>query len=134
MAEAIVVSDDPALTRAVLLAVDEVVTVADNPTLVETATTIDDGAPLPAEFSLDASYPNPFNETTIIRYVLPEAAHVQLEVFDALGRLVAVLEDRNQAAGRYATPFDAGGLTSGLYVYRIVAGPFVQTRTISLVR
>jgi hypothetical protein len=76
----------------------------------------------PTEYSLDV-YPNPFNPTTMIRYGLPQRAVVSLRVFDALGREVRVLVDEERSAGVHEVRFDAVGLASGMYIYRLQAHP-----------
>ncbi len=92
------------------------------------------GSDLPRKFSLGQNYPNPFNPTTSIVYELPEPTSVRLSVFDMLGQEVAVLVDGEKSAGRHAVRFNAGGLTSGIYVYRIHAGTFTQTRKVMLMK
>ena len=77
---------------------------------------------VPGRFSLEGNYPNPFNPQTTIRYTLPEAADVELVVYDVLGREVAVLVSEQQAAGKYEQVFSAADLPSGLYVYVLQAG------------
>ena len=89
---------------------------------------------LPAGYSLSANYPNPFNPATQITYTLGEAVEVKLEVFDLTGRLVATLANGLQSAGRYEVTFDAQGLESGVYFYRLHAGSFTQTRRMLLVK
>ena len=83
---------------------------------------------------LHQNYPNPFNPSTRIRYSLPESAHVTVEVFDIAGRHVATLVDRLMPPGEHATDFDAGGLSSGIYVYRISASGHTLTRRMTLIR
>ena len=83
---------------------------------------------------LQGNYPEPFNPVTTIRYALPEAAHVRLEVFDLTGRRVALLADGERPAGQYAARFDASRLASGVYLYRLRAGATVQTRTMMLLK
>ena len=89
---------------------------------------------IPAEISLDQNYPNPFNPTTQIQFQLPESQHVQLAVYDMLGRQVALLADAPLAAGNHEVTFDASRLPSGTYIYRIVAGEFSQVRRMVLVK
>lgn len=84
--------------------------------------------------ALEASYPNPFASSTTLRYALPEAAEVRLEVFDALGRRVAVLAEGAHAAGPHAAMWDARGLASGVYVARLVSDGVVETRRLTLLR
>lgn len=85
-------------------------------------------------FHLSQNYPNPFNPTTTIQYTLPGAADVTLIVFDMVGRKVAELVSERQAAGNYQQQFDGAALASGVYVYRLQAGEFVQARKMLLVR
>ncbi len=89
---------------------------------------------LPDAYSLGQAYPNPFSRSTTITYALPEDVHVRIEVYDMLGRTVAVLVDQTQRAGRYAASFNGNDRASGSYIYRITAGSFTGTRTMLLVR
>lgn len=90
--------------------------------------------PHPDKFSLSQNYPNPFNPETFIPFQLPEKSDVRLEVFDMLGRRVAVLLDDILLPSTHLTRFDASGLASGVYIYRITAGDFVQTKQMVLVK
>lgn len=92
-------------------------------------------ADLPLETRLDGNYPNPFNPTTVIRYQLSVAGDTRLSVYDILGREVAVLVNQERAAGRYEVTFDASGLSSGVYLYRLQSGGHVvSTRRMTLVK
>jgi aminopeptidase N len=82
-----------------------------------------DATTQPAGFRLLQNYPNPFNPTTVIRYELPSSHHVQLAVYDLLGREVARLVDEDQSRGSYAVQFGGDGLAAGLYLYKIRATP-----------
>jgi hypothetical protein len=73
----------------------------------------------PTAVRLHPNYPNPFNPSTQIAFDLPEASIVTLEVFDVLGRRVAVLEDGWLDAGSFVRTFDASGLSGGVYVVRL---------------
>ncbi|MEX0722398.1 MAG: BspA family leucine-rich repeat surface protein [Gracilimonas sp.] len=88
----------------------------------------------PVEFTLNQNYPNPFNPTTQIRYGIPQAAEVELKVFNMLGQEVMTLENGRKAAGWHTATFDASGLSSGFYIYRIRAGEFVSTKKLMLIK
>jgi len=89
---------------------------------------------LPGEFALEQNYPNPFNPTTTIRFALPREAYVRLEVYDVTGAAVAVLVDSTQPAGVHDVRFEAHNLASGMYICRIRAGAFMESRKMMLVR
>jgi DNA-binding beta-propeller fold protein YncE len=91
-------------------------------------------AQVPDTYVLEGAYPNPFNPETTIRYGLPEDATVRLHVFDVLGREVARLADGPQGAGWHTVRFDGGHLPSGLYLFRLEAGRFTQSRPMLLLK
>ena len=76
---------------------------------------------------LSQNYPNPFNPTTQLRFSIRESGFVQLTVFDILGREVARPVNERLAAGQYTVTFNASGLASGVYFYRLQAGHFVES-------
>ena len=89
---------------------------------------------VPGAFALAQNHPNPFNPTTQIAFTLPVSADVTLRVYDVQGRAVATLVDGPLGAGRHAATWDARGLPSGVYLYRIEAGRFSATRRLLLVK
>jgi hypothetical protein len=94
---------------------------------------VDAGTPgPPARVELAQNHPNPFNPRTTIVYGLPASAQVSLKVFDARGHLIATLVDGIVAEGGHAADFDAAGLSSGVYFYRLQAGDEVLTRKLTL--
>jgi len=88
----------------------------------------------PKTFLLEQNYPNPFNPSTTIRYQLPVASEVKLEVYDVLGKKIATLVNERQSAGSYQVVWNASGLSSGTYFYRLQAGTFTQTKKMILVK
>ena len=95
---------------------------------------------LPTAFSLAANFPNPFNPATTIRYALPQAAAVELTVYNVVGQPVRTLVAEHQSAGRYAVEWDATddrghGVSSGMYFYRLQAGEeFREVKKMLLLR
>lgn len=88
----------------------------------------------PIKFGIDQNYPNPTNPSTTISFAIPTRSHVTLTVFNTLGQKVAELENAEKDAGPYNVTFDVSGLASGVYLYRMEAGSFVQTRKLVVVK
>ena len=99
---------------------------------------IKDNINLPIEYSLLQNYPNPFNPSTKIRYQIPDISgqvkNVKLSIINVLGQEVAVLVNKKQRAGNYEVKFDAIGLTSGVYFYKLISGEFVSTKKLMLLK
>lgn len=89
---------------------------------------------VPERFTLEQNHPNPFNPATTISFQVPAMSFVDLRVYDVLGREVATLVHEEKPPGRYAVTWDAGAAASGVYLYRLQAGRFVETRKLVLVR
>ncbi|GEM_PF-5607071 len=89
---------------------------------------------IPESYKLYKPYPNPFNPTTTIRYNLPEATEVTLQVFNLLGKHIATVVKKRQSAGRHAVKFDAGRLTSGTYIYRLKTESFRKSHKMLLLK
>jgi len=87
-----------------------------------------------ASYRLHQNFPNPFNPATVIRFQLPEEQRVTIRVYDILGREVRMLVDGMRGAGEHQVLFDATGLPTGVYIYRLVTGEFVESRKMQLVR
>ena len=114
----------------------------DNDGQFEYSKTIEVDFGTPKKFELSQNYPNPFNPSTTIRFSLPEASLnpsqggtlVKLTVYNILGQQVAVLVNDLLESGVHTINFDASNLNSGMYIYKIEAGNFVQTRKMTLVK
>jgi hypothetical protein len=89
---------------------------------------------IPDAFKLEQNYPNPFNPSTTITFNIPKANIVELKVYDILGREVANLVSGFKQPGVYRVDFDASGLSSGVYVYRLKAGDFLESKKMTLLK
>ena len=88
----------------------------------------------PNQFELKQNYPNPFNPRTIIEFFVPRKGLILIEVFDLLGQLVQTLVDKEMEAGKHRTKFDAGGLSSGIYFYRMITKEISVTKKMVILR
>jgi hypothetical protein len=83
---------------------------------------------IPAEYELFQNYPNPFNTSTVIRYGIPELSHVSITIFNSLGQKITELVHEEHEAYFYEITFDASYLPSGIYIYRLQAGAYVESK------
>jgi len=83
---------------------------------------------------LSQNYPNPFNPVTAIKFSVPASGVVSLKVYSVLGAEIARLHNGYTNAGEHTAAFDASGLPSGIYLYRIVAPGFTRSRTMALIK
>ncbi len=88
----------------------------------------------PDEFFLHQNYPNPFNPVTAIRYSIPASGHVSLKVFDILGNKISSLVDEVKGVGTFTQEWNAAGVPSGLYFYRLTSGNLVSTKKMLLLK
>jgi O-glycosyl hydrolase len=89
---------------------------------------------LPEGFKLYQNYPNPFNQITTIKYSLPKTSHVELKIYDILGRVVKTLVDSKQSGGVHYITYNAARLASGLYFYRIKTDRYVSVKKMMLLK
>nr|MBN2278352.1 T9SS type A sorting domain-containing protein [candidate division Zixibacteria bacterium] len=99
----------------------------------------EDGDLIPTEFNLAQNYPNPFNPVTQIEYSVPSNSHVKISVYNTLGQLTRVLVDGVKSAGVYTVTWDGTNnaghhVASGIYLYRIEAGPYNHTRKMAIIQ
>ncbi len=88
----------------------------------------------PAKFELFQNYPNPFNPSTTIRFTVAETEYVRLTVYNLVGEQVEELLNEVKDAGIHTIDFDGSNLNSGIYIYKIESGDFVQTRKMTLIK
>jgi len=88
----------------------------------------------PASFTLEQNFPNPFNPSTTIRFQMPSKGLVTLKVYDIIGREVITLVNGFKETGMHEVKFNASGLPSGVYLYRITSGTFTQTRKLVFIK
>lgn len=103
-------------------------------TATEIVLDLKDAVSLPVTYALEQNFPNPFNPVTVIRYALPADGHVTLKVFNILGQELRLLVDEIQTAGYKSVPFDALNLPSGVYVYKLQSGNFVDAKKMVLIK
>jgi mannan endo-1,4-beta-mannosidase len=99
-----------------------------------TPSTVTQTSGVPAAFQLGQNYPNPFNPKTVVSSQYSVVSEVKIVIYDLLGREVATLVNERRAPGVYHDTFDASGLASGVYVYRMTAGSIVQSKTMVLLK
>ena len=87
-----------------------------------------------SDYSLEQNYPNPFNNSTVIKYSIPKEGLVTLKIYNLLGEEVASLINETKQTGNYEVSYDATGLTSGIYFYRIQAEGFIETKKMILLK
>jgi hypothetical protein len=98
------------------------------------ATGIEENAPIPSQFTVLQSYPNPFNAQTTIQYSLPKQSDVTIDIFDILGRKIETIAEGTKPAGEHQVIWNASRQASGVYFYRIKAGDKVETKKMVLMK
>jgi hypothetical protein len=88
----------------------------------------------PTVFKLNNNYPNPFNPTTMITYSIPKTSLTKLIIYDILGRQIVKLVNEVKTPGNYQVQFTATSLASGVYFYRLIAGDFIDTKKMLLIK
>ena len=88
----------------------------------------------PVQYKLSQNYPNPFNPSTSIRFEIPKSGFVKLAVYDILGKEVATLVNDKREAGSYYVDFNASGLSSGVYFYKLITNDFTDIKKMMLLK
>lgn len=99
---------------------------------VQEPTAVENEGNLPDAFSLEQNYPNPFNPSTIIKFTLLHSTNVSITVFNSLGEEVSLLVNIFKEKGTYSIKFNAAGLPSGIYYYKLIAGSFSEVKKMIL--
>jgi len=99
-----------------------------------TTVSVDDEFAITENFWLKQNYPNPFNPTTTISFSVAEYGFITLKVYDILGSEVAVLISEKKPAGKYEIKFNATGLASGMYIYKLTSGNYSSAKKLMLMR
>jgi hypothetical protein len=89
---------------------------------------------IPSEYRLSQNYPNPFNPETRIEFTIPEKQLVSVKVYNLLGEYVAEIVNKVKEAGRYSVVFNATGLPSGIYIYRLETSGYTSNRKMTLLK
>lgn len=92
------------------------------------------GDPVPVSYKLNQNYPNPFNPVTTISFEIPATENVKLVIYDMRGKEVAVLLNQNMRAGTYKVNWDASSFSTGIYLYKLSAGTYVETKKMVLLK
>ncbi len=100
----------------------------------EILVSVDNEPDIPSEYAIFQNYPNPFNFATTIQYSVPQRNNVTLKVYDILGNELALLINEEKEQGVYTVNFDANNLASGMYLYHIQAGAFIDTKKMILLK
>lgn len=85
-------------------------------------------------FELEQNYPNPSNPTTTINYQIPNAGHVSLKLFDAIGTEITEIVNEEKSPGKYSVKFDASKLASGIYFYRLRSGNYINIKKMIILK
>ena len=85
-------------------------------------------------YALNQNYPNPFNPETVISYALPQTGYVVLKIYDINGREAATLVNEIQSKGRYSVRWNAGNVSSGIYVYTLSSGSYKESKLMLLTK
>ena len=106
----------------------------DSTTVTINVTGVSDNSTSPSTFKLFDNYPNPFNPSTVIKYSVAKNSFTTLNVYNSVGKLVTTLVNETKTSGTYEVEFNAEGLSSGIYYYKLTAGSFSETKKMILLK
>lgn len=92
------------------------------------------GNKIPKEFRLEQNYPNPFNSSTRFRIQIANVSDIKVVVYDVLGRQITTLVSQQLKSGTYEVEFDGANHPSGVYLYRLTAGEYIETKRMILTK
>ena len=95
---------------------------------------VNDNQGIPDSYTLSQNYPNPFNPVTTINYTIPERGFVKIQIYDAIGNIIATLVSSEKEAGSYNVTYDANDLASGVYFYQLSVNSFKETKKLVLMK
>lgn len=95
---------------------------------------VEDNEIIPIVYKLEQNYPNPFNPSTIIKFAVPERIPVLIKIYDILGAEVLTLVNEELDVGWYERTFNASQMATGIYIYRMCAGNYVNTKKMVMIK
>jgi hypothetical protein len=104
------------------------------PIQIDVLTGVAEKGTTPTVYELNQNYPNPFTPSTMIAYAIPQSGYVTLKVYNLLGAEVATLLNGDMQAGYHYANWNASGMASGVYIYQLTAGKFVETKKLTLMK
>ena len=102
--------------------------------IIDRLTSIKTNGEIPLTFSLSQNFPNPFNPTTAINFTVPKTGLVKLKIYNMIGKEISTLVNEIRTAGNYSVNFDASGLSSGTYFYKLEAGGMINIKKMMLIK
>ncbi|MBK6913367.1 MAG: T9SS type A sorting domain-containing protein [Ignavibacteriales bacterium] len=115
-------------------AVNQTLTITEGVLNVQPTTERKKELDIPGEYLIRQNYPNPFNPTTVIEYQLPEGTEVRIEIYNIVGQRVKELLLGQKEAGYHKVEFNGAGLPSGIYLYKMTAGNFSESKKMILLK
>ena len=103
-------------------------------TAVDPVSVQNNGSEIPGSYKLNQNFPNPFNPATIIGFFIPKASDVKLTIYSISGEKIEEILNSRLSAGNHEFVFNGEGLSTGVYIYRLEAGEFIETKKMMLIK